>query len=145
MKVLAVLSQKGGAGKTTLALHLATAAEAGGKPCAVIDLDPQASAAGWKDTRPAETPVVVPLPHSRLSAGLQAARDGGAALCIIESLLHRDFGNVFDRWISFDHAIRTNFARPSSFIRLRDLTAIATSVVRRASWRDFMVSPMTRL
>jgi len=61
------------------------------------------------------------------------------------SLLHRDFGNELDRWISFDHAIRTNFARPSSFIRLRDLTAIATSVVRRASWRDFMVSPMTRL
>jgi len=34
--------------------------------------------------------------------------------CCIET-----FGNVFDRWISFDHAIRTNFARPSSFIRLR--------------------------
>ncbi|MFZ3181676.1 MAG: ParA family protein [Methylocystis silviterrae] len=80
MKIVAILSQKGGAGKTTLALHLAAAAEAAGKPCAVIDLDPQASAAGWKDMRLAETPVVVPLPHSRLAAGLQAAREGGAAL-----------------------------------------------------------------
>lgn len=90
MKILAILSQKGGAGKTTLALHLATAAEAAGKPCAVIDLDPQASAAGWKDTRPAETPVVVPLPHSRLTAGVQAAREGGASLCIIDTAPHAE-------------------------------------------------------
>jgi hypothetical protein len=55
------------------------------------------------------------------------------------------FEEIFDGWISFDHATRTNFARPSSFIRLRDLTAIATSVARRVSWRDFMASPMTRL
>ena len=30
------------------------------------------------------------------------------------------FEDVFGRWISFDHAIRTNFARPNPFIRLRD-------------------------
>ncbi len=90
MKIVAILSQKGGAGKTTLALHLAAAAEAAGKPCAVIDLDPQASAAGWKDTREAETPVVVPLPHSRLAAGLQAAKDGRAALCIIDTAPHAE-------------------------------------------------------
>jgi hypothetical protein len=40
---------------------------------------------------------------------------------------------------------RTDIARPSWFIRLRDLMAIATSVARRVSWRDFKVSPMTRL
>jgi hypothetical protein len=47
--------------------------------------------------------------------------------CCIET-----FGNVFDRWISFDHAVRTNFARPSSFIPLRDLTAMATSDGKRS-------------
>jgi hypothetical protein len=52
---------------------------------------------------------------------------------------------VFEGRGGFDHAIRENFARPSWFIRLRDLTAIATSVARRVSWRDFKVSPMTRL
>ena len=51
MKTVAILSQKGGAGKTTLALHLAAAAESAGLPSVVIDLDPQASAAGWKDSR----------------------------------------------------------------------------------------------
>ena len=90
MKVLAILSQKGGAGKTTLALHIAASAEAVGKPCAVIDLDPQASAAGWKDTRSDEAPVVVALPHTRLAAGLQAADEGGAKLCVIDTAPHAE-------------------------------------------------------
>ena len=42
MKTLAIISQKGRAGKTTLALNLAAAAERQNIP-AVIDLDPQAS------------------------------------------------------------------------------------------------------
>jgi chromosome partitioning protein len=44
-KVLAVASQKGGDGKTTLALHLALAGIARGHTVEVIDLDPQGSAA----------------------------------------------------------------------------------------------------
>ena len=44
MKVLAILSQKGGVGKTTLATCLAVAAEQAGKVAAIIDLDPQAHA-----------------------------------------------------------------------------------------------------
>lgn len=43
------------------------------------------------------------------------------------------------------YATREQMACPKSRIRLRDLTAIATSVSRRASSRDFSVSPMTRL
>lgn len=90
MKIVAILSQKGGAGKTTLALHIAAAAESAGKPSVVIDLDPQASAAGWKDTRESEGPVVVPLPHTRLAAGLQAAKDGGAVLTVIDTAPHSE-------------------------------------------------------
>ncbi len=44
--VLSVLNQKGGVGKTTVALGLASAAQRAGDPVLVVDLDPQGSA-GW--------------------------------------------------------------------------------------------------
>ena len=43
------------------------------------------------------------------------------------------------------YATRMNLACPSSPMRLSYLTAILTSVTRRASSRDFNASPMTRL
>jgi len=88
MHTIAILSQKGGTGKTTLTLHLAVASERAGQAAAVIDLDPQASAAEWKDSRAAETPVVVPVPSSRLKQALEAARGGGAALTLIDTAPH---------------------------------------------------------
>ena len=88
MRTVAILSQKGGSGKTTIALHLAVAAEQAGKVAAIIDIDPQASAAGWKDSRSAETPVVVSIPAARLSQALDAARNADADLAIIDSAPH---------------------------------------------------------
>jgi chromosome partitioning protein len=88
MHTIAILSQKGGTGKTTLALHLAVIAENNGLPSVVIDLDPQASAAGWKDTRSEETPVVVSSPSARLQQALIAARKGHAGLALIDSAPH---------------------------------------------------------
>lgn len=88
MKTLAVISQKGGAGKTTLALHLAVAAERRGYSVAVLDLDPQASAAGWADARPAEAPSVTSLQASRLGKALEIASMSGAALSIIDTAPH---------------------------------------------------------
>ena len=46
MKTLAILSRKGGTGKTTIAVHLSVAAEQAGHTTALIDLDPQASTIG---------------------------------------------------------------------------------------------------
>ena len=51
MKIISFISQKGGVGKTTLAIHLAVAFSADGLNVAILDLDPQASAAEWKDFR----------------------------------------------------------------------------------------------
>ena len=51
MQTLAMIAQKGGTGKTTLALSLAVAAEAAGKSVLIVDLDPQASACKWTDRR----------------------------------------------------------------------------------------------
>ena len=90
MKVVAILSQKGGTGKTTLSLHLAVAGERRDKSVAVIDLDPQASSAGWKDTRPTETPAVIAIPHSRLAQALQTAKEAGADLALIDTAPHSE-------------------------------------------------------
>jgi chromosome partitioning protein len=60
MEIWAVLSQKGGAGKTTIALHLAVAAMHAGRTALVVDLDPQQSAVKWANVRGQEAPKVVP-------------------------------------------------------------------------------------
>lgn len=90
MKTIALLSQKGGTGKTTLCVHLAVAAELAGKSAVVLDLDPQASSAGWKDNRAAESPVVVSLQHSRLVPTLKASQESGAKFAFIDSAPHSD-------------------------------------------------------
>lgn len=90
MKVIALISQKGGAGKTTLALHLAVAAEQAGRSTAIIDLDPQASAASWGDSRQAETPAVVSAQAARLNQVLEAARNAGADLVMIDTAPHSE-------------------------------------------------------
>lgn len=90
MYTVAVISQKGGAGKTTLALHLAVASEQAGKSAAIIDLDPQASATRWKDRRQGNAPVVVSAQASRLLEVLQAAREHGADLAIIDTAPHSE-------------------------------------------------------
>jgi len=51
MFIAAFIGQKGGTGKTTASLCLGVAAAKGGQAVVVIDLDPQANAASWKDRR----------------------------------------------------------------------------------------------
>lgn len=84
-KVLAVIGQKGGSGKTTTALALAVAATMEGKPVAVLDLDPQATATSWGDRRGTDSPAVVSCQVSRLGQVLEAAAREGAQLVIIDT------------------------------------------------------------
>lgn len=60
MEIWSVLSRKGGAGKTTLALHLAVAAMEAGRAVLVIDLDPRRNAVKWANIREKDTPKVLP-------------------------------------------------------------------------------------
>ena len=88
MQTIALISQKGGAGKTTLAIALAVTAEREGLTSVLVDLDPQASAAQWSDLREAETPVVTCAPAARLTSVLTAAQDAGAGLAVLDTAPH---------------------------------------------------------
>lgn len=90
MKTIAVISQKGGAGKTTVAVHLAVCAEQNGHRVALFDLDPQASAAKWADHRGGNIPEVVSAQAARLPQLLAVARTGGAGLAIIDTAPNSD-------------------------------------------------------
>ena len=75
--ILSVLNQKGGVGKTTLAVHLATAFGAAGDRVLLVDADPQGSALAWAATRAAVAGFpVIGLPKPVLHRELPAlARD----------------------------------------------------------------------
>jgi len=88
MKTLALLSQKGGSGKTTLAIHLAIAAERAGHSVAMLDLDPQGSSTAWGDSRVDETPSVTSIHANRLTQAKAVAAKAGASLIIIDSAPH---------------------------------------------------------
>jgi chromosome partitioning protein len=90
VKTVSIISQKGGAGKTTLAIHLAIAAELAGKSAAIIDLDPQSSASGWSDHRGQDRPAVVSAQASRLDQVLEAAQKAKADIAIIDTAPHSE-------------------------------------------------------
>lgn len=121
MRTLALISQKGGAGKSTVALHLAVASEREGKPAVIIDLDPQASALVWRDLREAEGPAVVSAQPSRLRQVLDKASEHGAKLAIIDTAPHSE-GTALSAARAADFVLIP--CRPA----ILDLRAISASV-----------------
>ncbi len=90
MLTVAVISQKGGTGKTTVALNLAVAASLAGRSAVVVDLDPQASATAWSDQREKEEPLVVPAQASRLATVLATVEEHGGELALIDTAPHSE-------------------------------------------------------
>ena len=85
MDVIAVIAQKGGVGKTTVALSLAVAAQRAGRTAALIDLDPQATACNWGDRRREDAPVIVSAQPARLPQILKSAQETGAQFVVIDT------------------------------------------------------------
>lgn len=94
MKTLAILSQKGGAGKSTLAVHLAVLAQGEGKRVLLVDTDPQRSTAGWWHSRQAETPELVESAVDDLPRVLAAAKADGVDLVVVDTAPHSERGTA---------------------------------------------------
>lgn len=85
MKTLAVMSQKGGTGKTTVAAHLAIAAEAAGCRTILMDMDPQRSATAWSRLREGPGPVMSDAKAGTLFIARQAAEKLRMGLMVIDT------------------------------------------------------------
>jgi len=91
MRTISIISQKGGAGKTTLAIHLAGAAIGAGLSTLILDADPQATASQWNQWRGGAEPEVVDCASpTLLPRKVKQAADLGADLVIIDTPPHAD-------------------------------------------------------
>ena len=83
-----MLAQKGGTGKTTLAVHLAVQALQDGLRALLVDIDPQASATMWWRRRAASEPALVQSDGSGLPELLRKAHRNGYDLAVIDTAPH---------------------------------------------------------
>ncbi len=121
MKTLSIISQKGGVGKTTLATALAVEAGRDGKKTVVFDLDPQASASFWKDTRQDELVAMTAIPAARLGHVLKAAAEAGCDLAIIDT-------PPFSKDIAYEAAQHADFVLLPSRPAVLDIMAMSRTV-----------------
>lgn len=88
MKTIAFLSQKGGSGKTTLAVHTAVAAEEAGFKVVIVDTDPQQSSTAWSGQREQASPFVATVSALELPSVLDAARNENMTLAVVDTAPH---------------------------------------------------------
>jgi chromosome partitioning protein len=85
VRTLAVLSQKGGTGKTTVAVHLAATACAAGRHVLMADLDPQKSATEWRRLRTAESPALIEAKAGTLFVASHTAERSCVDLLLLDT------------------------------------------------------------
>lgn len=90
MKTLSIISQKGGSGKTTVAIHLAVAAQQNGHNVLIADLDEQASTTLWGNSRAYDFPVVQPVHSAALPQLASTAASEGFDFLVIDTAPQSD-------------------------------------------------------
>ena len=85
MRTVALLARKGGAGKTTCAIHMGVLAEASGLRVVFLDLDPQKSLTAWWNGRTKLTPNLIEGDVKHLPALLKVAADAAYDVAIIDT------------------------------------------------------------
>jgi chromosome partitioning protein len=91
MSVISVISQKGGVGKTTVTQCLGVEALRQGIATAIIDADPQRSAADWgmqREQAGIDAPAVVALGTRSLRTAVKELQDRGAGFIVIDTPPH---------------------------------------------------------
>jgi chromosome partitioning protein len=84
MRVLVLTTQKGGAGKTTLATSVAVAAMQDGEQVLLLDADPQSTAYAWGQRRGVNGNLLTTaIEPDRLAVRLAEARAGGIATLVV--------------------------------------------------------------
>lgn len=90
MDRVAIISHKGGTGKTTLACSLAVAAWMDGLESVIFDADPLVPAMVWATERKERPPDVIPIYRKELLGGFMSAQAPGARLEIIDTAPNLD-------------------------------------------------------
>ncbi len=85
MRSIAFVTQKGGAGKSTLATNVAVAASLAGEQVVVLDLDGSQSAASWSKIRGKSDVAVESLTAAKLAGKLQTLKERGVTLVVIDA------------------------------------------------------------
>lgn len=93
MRVVAVFSQKGGSGKSTVSIHLAVMAARAHKVL-LVDADPQGTVATWGASRTSSVPVVVRADSSSLAGVLELARQESFELVFVDCPPHAVAGTA---------------------------------------------------
>jgi chromosome partitioning protein len=85
MQIFALVTQKGGSGKSTIASSLAIAAHEAGERVFVIDMDPQASLVKWFKVRGNKDVAVESVMPAKLAPALKALEKAGVTCVIIDT------------------------------------------------------------
>ncbi|RTL82986.1 MAG: ATPase [Hyphomicrobiales bacterium] len=85
MHIVAFVTQKGGAGKSTLASNLAVAAHLAGERVFICDLDPLQSLVKWSRLRQQIDIPVEHIPLEKLAPALDALRGNGVTAVVIDT------------------------------------------------------------
>ncbi|HYG28297.1 MAG TPA: division plane positioning ATPase MipZ [Caulobacteraceae bacterium] len=136
MKTLSVLSCKGGTGKTTLALHMAVAAQRAGRATLVADLDRQRACLDWRRERDEVKPAVEEAKPGSLFTLQLAAGRLGTDLMIIDTATSREEDSAY--------AIKCAdlcliVVRPS-FLDLKSVVGSAQAVLNQCKQAVFVVN-----
>lgn len=118
--IIAVVNQKGGAGKTTIALNLAAALAAEGRRVLLVDADPQQTAQDWAAVRPTPPPFQV--------------------IGLVKPVLHRDLPKMA---ADYDHVVIDGAPRNYEVARSAIAAADLVLIPVQPSGADFWASRET--